>query len=67
MRSRRVETKDIIMGINNSTGQYNIDSDGLVQVDWTDKKVPLTNNEFIMSLDPKSVSWLSTNTGPKRP
>lgn len=50
-----LKPKDIIMGINNSTGRYNIDSDGLVQVDWTDKKVPLTNNEFIMSLDPKSI------------
>ncbi len=50
-----LENNDIILGINNSTGRYNIDYDGLVKVDWTDKRVPLTNNEFIMSLDPETI------------
>ena len=52
-----LEPKDIILGINNSTGRYNIDCDGLVTVEWTDKKVPITNNEFIMSLDPKTIQF----------
>jgi S1-C subfamily serine protease len=50
-----LEKNDIVLGINNSTGRYNIDCDGLVQVDWTEKRVPITNNEFIMSLDPDSI------------
>lgn len=52
-----LEPKDIVLGINNSTGRYNIDCDGLVKVDWTDKRVPITNNEFIMSLDPDTIQF----------
>ena len=50
-----LEKNDILLGINNSTGRYNIDCDGLVKVDWTEKRVPITNNEFIMSLDPDTI------------
>jgi len=52
-----LDPKDIILGINNSTGRYNIDCDGLVKVEWTDKRVPITNNEFIMSLDPETIQF----------
>ena len=50
-----LEKNDIVLGISNSTGRYNIDCDGLVEVDWTEKRVPITNNEFIMSLDPDTI------------
>jgi len=52
-----LKPKDIILGISNSTGRYNIDCDGLVKVEWTDKRVPITNNEFIMSLDPDTITF----------
>lgn len=53
-----LKENDIILGINNSTGRYNIDYDGLVKVEWTNKRVPITNEEFIMSLDPDTIEFV---------
>ena len=50
-----LEKRDIILGVN-SDKRYNIDCDGLVKVDWTDKRVPISNNEFILSLNPENIS-----------
>ncbi len=52
-----LEPKDIIMGINSGGKRYNIDYDGLVQVDWTDKRVPIHNSEFVISLDPEDIEF----------
>lgn len=46
---------DIIVGLHDRNNRYNVDYDGLVSVDWTDKRIPITNTEFIMSLDPDTV------------
>lgn len=51
----KLEKRDIILGVN-SDKRYNIDNDGLVKVDWTDKRVPISNNEFILSLNPENIS-----------
>lgn len=50
-----LKSNDIIVGIHDSKNRYNVDYDGLVAVDWTDKRVPITDTEFILSLDPKTV------------
>lgn len=47
-----VQTSDIIMGITSGKKRYNVDNYGLVEVAWTDKRVPIDNQEFIISLDP---------------
>mgnify|MGYP001173542917 CR=1 FL=1 len=49
--------KDIIIKIINKNGTYDVDSDGLVKVEWTEKRVHITNNEFIMSLDPGTIEF----------
>lgn len=46
---------DILMGINSDGNRYNIDNYGLVQVPWTDKRVPIDNQEFIISLHPDAI------------
>lgn len=50
-----VKKDDIIVGLRNSTGSYNIDFDGLVSVGWTEKRVPISDCEFIISLDPATI------------
>lgn len=50
-----LEPNDIILGLHDKYKRYNVDSDGLVEVEWTDKRIPITNTEFIMSLDPDSI------------
>ena len=50
--------KDIIVKIKNGNGTYDVDSDGLVKVDWTEKRVHISNNEFIMSLDPETIEFV---------
>ena len=50
-------SKDIILQIKNDNGVYDVDSDGLVKVEWTEKRVHISNNEFIMSLDPNSIEF----------
>lgn len=52
-----LEPRDIIMGINSGGKRYNIDYDGLVKVNWTDKKVPIHNNEFVISLTPGDIEF----------
>lgn len=46
---------DILLGINSNNKRYNIDNYGLVQVPWTDKRVPIDNQEFIISLHPDDI------------
>lgn len=52
-----IELKEnyIIMGIKSNNKCYNVDNFGLVQVDWTDKRVPIDNMEFILSLNPDDI------------
>ena len=53
----------IIMGIKSDNKNYNVDNFGLVQVDWTDKKVPIDNMEFIIggqSMDIHYGDWMHT-------
>ena len=40
------------MGIRSKGKFYNVDNYGLISVDWCDKRVPIYNQEFILSLDP---------------
>ena len=47
-----IREKDIILGISSRWKRYNVDNYGLVEVAWTDKRVPIENGEFIISLDP---------------
>lgn len=50
-----LKISNIIMGIKSGEKAYNIDNYGLLQVDWTDKRVPYDNLEFIISLDPSDI------------
>ena len=50
-----LKSDDIIVGLHDRNNRYNVDYDGLVSVDWTDKRIPITNTEFIMSLDPDTI------------
>lgn len=52
-----LSAKDIILKIKNKNGTYEVDQDGLVKVDWTEKRVHISNSEFIMSLDPKTIEF----------
>ena len=56
MEKMTIKKNDILMGIN-SNERYNIDNFGLVKVAWTDKRVPINDMEFILSLDPNNI-WL---------
>lgn len=51
-----IKANDIIVGINSGGRRYNVDNTGHVLVPWTDKKVPLGNQEFILSLDKDDVT-----------
>lgn len=51
IRKAKIQDKDIIMGISSGNKRYNVDNFGLVSVGWTDKRVPIENQEFILSLD----------------
>jgi len=51
----RVHQNDIIMNIYTTNRRYKVDNFGLISVDWTDKKVPLDNQEFILTLDPENI------------
>ena len=53
--SMPIKPKNIIMGIKSGGKAYNIDNYGLLQVDWTDKRVPFDNLEFVISLDPNDI------------
>lgn len=50
-----LKTDDIIIGIHDCKNRYKVDFDGLVAVEWTDKRVPINDTEFILSLDPKTI------------
>ena len=54
----KMELKEnhIIMGIKSDDKSYNIDNFGLVEVEWTDKRVPIDNMEFILSLNPNDIN-----------
>lgn len=52
----------IIMGIKSGGESYNVDNFGLVKVDWTDKRVPIDNLEFMLSLDPEDIQIQYFNT-----
>lgn len=53
----KIKKNDILMGINSNSLRYNIDNFGLVKVAWTDKRVPITDLEFILSLDPNDIEF----------
>jgi len=50
-----IKAKDIIMGITSDGNRYNVDNYGLVKVPWTDKRIPLEDLEFILSLTPGDI------------
>tara|TARA_Y100000817_G_scaffold30138_2_gene21072 strand:+ start:1213 stop:2796 length:1584 start_codon:yes stop_codon:yes gene_type:complete len=52
-----IRENDILMGISSGNKRYNIDNYGLVTVEWTDKCVPIDNQEFIISLDPDDIRF----------
>ena len=45
------------MGIASNGRRYNVDNFGLVRVEWTDKRVPFRNQEFLLSLDPDDIEF----------
>ena len=51
----KLKEKDILLGIRSGGNKYNIDNYGLVKVPWCDKRVPVENQEFIISLDPDDI------------
>ena len=51
-----IREKDIIVGIASGNKRYNVDNFGLVSVSWTDKRVPIENQEFILSLNPDDIT-----------
>lgn len=52
-----MKEKDIILGISSGGKRYNVDNYGLVKCDWTDKRVPLEDQEFILSLSPDDITF----------
>ena len=52
-----IKKNDILMGINSNNKRYNIDNFGMVIVPWTDKRVPFSDLEFILSLDPSDIQF----------
>ena len=65
IRKAKIQERDIIMGISSAGKRYNVDNFGLVSFDkYTDKRVPIENQEFILSLNPDDIkldifSWKS--------
>lgn len=57
IEDQKIKKNDILMGINSGENRYNIDNFGLIKVPWTDKRVPLTNLEFVLSLDPDDIKF----------
>lgn len=53
----KMKPKDIIMGIRSNGKSFNVDNYGLISVDWCDKRVPIYNQEFILSLDPDDIKF----------
>lgn len=51
----KIKQNDILMGIRSGGNHYNIDNYGLVKVPWCDKRVPVENQEFIISLNPDDI------------
>ena len=51
----KFKERDILMSIESNGISYDIDMYGLISVDWTDKKIPIHNDEFILSLDPNDI------------
>jgi len=52
-----VQVKDIVMGITSAGKRYNVDNYGLVSCPWTDKRVPIEDQEFILSLTPGDITF----------
>ena len=46
---------DIILLVESDDTIYKVDNFGLISVDWTDKRVRLDNQEFILSLNPQDI------------
>lgn len=46
---------DIILLVESDDTIYKVDNFGLISVDWTDKRVRLDNQEFILSLNPRDI------------
>ncbi len=57
LEKQKFKKNDILMGINSGSRRYNIDNFGLIKVGWTDKRVPLSDLEFILSLDPEDIQF----------
>lgn len=51
----KFKERDILMSIRSNGNTYDIDMHGLVAVEWTDKKIPIHNEEFVLSLDPDDI------------
>ncbi len=51
----RLHENDIILLVESDDTIYKVDNFGLVAVDWTDKRVRLDNQEFILSLNPNDI------------
>ena len=51
-----LKPKDILMGISSADKRYSIDQYGLLKADWTDKRVPIDDHEFLTSLDPNDIT-----------
>jgi S1-C subfamily serine protease len=50
-----LDKDDIIMAIYSGKKRYAVDNFGLVSVPWTDKRVSICNQEFILSLDIRDI------------
>jgi hypothetical protein len=57
VESQELCKNDIIMGISSGSKRYNVDNFGLVSVPWTDKRVNINNQEFVLSLDPNDIHF----------
>lgn len=53
----KIKPKDIIMGIRSGDKAYNVDRSGLISVPWADKRIPISNQEFILSLTPEDICF----------
>ena len=51
----KIKEKDIILGIRSDGNYYNVDNFGLISVPWCDKRIPLSNQELILSLTPNDI------------
>lgn len=67
--SQEIQKNDILLAVSSGNKRFDVDNFGLVSVPWTDKRVDINDQEFILSLDPADIrfqvfNWETKKTRP---